>query len=112
MDGYTPEELAEARRSIASTLSKCEKALLKLTPGRSQHTLTARRIRAFQIALDHIARQAGTKFGSCRPAPRPYPIGPRRPPPAGAAFGHWGLSSRYFWSMWLSTCMENSRAAL
>ena len=23
---YTPEELAEARRSIASTLSKCEKA--------------------------------------------------------------------------------------
>ena len=57
MDGYTPEELAEARRSIASTLSKCEKALLKLTPGRSQHTLTARRIQAFQIALELIDRE-------------------------------------------------------
>lgn len=64
MDGYTPEELAETRRSIASTLSKCEKALLKLTPGRSQHTLTARRIRAFQIALDLIDREAGTNDGS------------------------------------------------
>ena len=48
---YTPEELAEARRSIASTLSKCEKALEKLRPGSSAHTLTVRRIRAFQIAL-------------------------------------------------------------
>ena len=40
---YTPEELAEARRSIASTLSKCEKALEKLRPGSSAHTLTVRR---------------------------------------------------------------------
>ena len=30
---YTKEELAEARRSIDSTLSKCEKALEKLWPG-------------------------------------------------------------------------------
>lgn len=35
MSIYTTEELAEARRSIDSTLHKCEKALLKLTPGKS-----------------------------------------------------------------------------
>ena len=57
---YTPEELAEARRSIASTLSKCEKALEKLRPGSSAHTLTVRRIRAFQIALALIGREMET----------------------------------------------------
>ena len=35
---YTREELAEARRSIDSTLRKCEKALEKLRPGASPHT--------------------------------------------------------------------------
>ena len=54
---YTPEELAEARRSIDSTLRKCEKALEKLRPGSSSHTLTVRRIRAFQIALALIDRE-------------------------------------------------------
>lgn len=54
---YTPEELAEARRFIASTLSKCERALEKLRPGSSAHTLTVRRIRAFQIALVLIDRE-------------------------------------------------------
>ena len=53
----TPEELAEARRAIASTLSKCEKALEKLRPGSSAHTLTVRRIRAFRIALELIDRE-------------------------------------------------------
>ena len=57
---YTPEELAEARRSIASTLSKCEKAAEKLRPGSSAHTLTVRRIRAFQIALALIGREMET----------------------------------------------------
>lgn len=52
MSIYTTQELLEAKRSIASTLAKCEKAALKLTPGKSQHTLTIRRIRAFQISLD------------------------------------------------------------
>ena len=54
MAEYTTEQLLEARRSIASTLGKCEKAILKLTPGRPQHTLTARRIAAFRIALTLI----------------------------------------------------------
>ena len=57
---YTNEELAEARRSIASTLSKCEKAVEKLRPGSSAHTLTVRRIRAFQIALALIGREMET----------------------------------------------------
>ena len=59
MEIYTREELLEAQRSIASTLSKCEKALLKLQPRKSQHTLTARRIAAFKIALDLIERELG-----------------------------------------------------
>lgn len=54
MNQYTAEELEEAKRSIASTLSKCEKALRKLQPGTSQHTLTTRRIKAFQISLELI----------------------------------------------------------
>ena len=54
---YTPEELAEARRSIDSTLRKCEKALEKLRPGTSSHTLTLWRIRAFRIALALIDRE-------------------------------------------------------
>lgn len=57
MNTYTTEELTEARRSIDSTLHKCEKALLKLTPGKSQHTLTACRIKALQIALALIDRE-------------------------------------------------------
>lgn len=64
MSNYTVEELAEAHRSIDSTLHKCEKALLKLTPGKSQHTLTVRRIKAFQIALALIDRELETESNS------------------------------------------------
>lgn len=64
MSAYTAEELTEARRSIDSTLHKCEKALLKLTPGRSQHTLTVRRIKAFQIALALIDRELEVRDNS------------------------------------------------
>lgn len=60
MDTYTKEDLQEAHRAIASTLSKCEKALQKLNPGTSQHTLTVRRIRAFQISLALITREMET----------------------------------------------------
>ena len=63
MNTYTIQELQEAKRSIASTLSKCEKALLKLTPGRSQHTLTVRRIAACQIALELIDRELAALAG-------------------------------------------------
>lgn len=61
MSIYTEQELLEAKRSIASTLGKCEKAILKLTPGKSQHTLTRRRIEAFRIALDLIDQELEEK---------------------------------------------------
>ena len=54
---YTIGELLEAKRSIASTLSKCEKVILKLQPGKSQYTLTVRRIAPFKIAQDSNERE-------------------------------------------------------
>gem|GEM_PF-824559 len=50
-------ELREALRSINSTIEKCEKAILKLNEGTSQHTLTKRRIEAFYIAVSLIERE-------------------------------------------------------
>ena len=52
-------ELSEALRSIDSTLKKCEKALVKLREGSSSHTLTQRRIEAFNIAISLITREMG-----------------------------------------------------
>ncbi|MDL2324336.1 hypothetical protein LJC61_04200 [Ruminococcaceae bacterium OttesenSCG-928-A16] len=57
MEKYTEEELKEALRAIISTIGKCEKVLPKLKPGTSQHTLLTRRIKAFYIAADLIARE-------------------------------------------------------
>ncbi len=57
MKNYTKEELKEAYRAIASTLSKCEKVLPKLKPGTSQHTLLVRRIKAFDIASTLITKE-------------------------------------------------------
>ena len=54
---HTRIELTEARRSIESTLSKCEKALMKLNEGTPQHTLTVRRIAAFKIAIALIDKE-------------------------------------------------------
>jgi hypothetical protein len=50
VDSFTKEELEEAIRAIASTISKCEKVQPKLKEGTSQHTLLIRRIKALQIA--------------------------------------------------------------
>lgn len=54
MISYTRDELEEARRSIESTLHKCEKAMEKLREGTPQRTLTDRRIRAFRLSLSLI----------------------------------------------------------
>lgn len=62
---YTREELAEARRQIGSTLHKLREAVRTLegreNPARykSQITLAKRRIQAFTIADDLIARELG-----------------------------------------------------
>ncbi len=57
MDNFTKEELEEALRAIASTISKCEKVQPKLKQGTSQHTLLIRRIRGFYIASVLIEKE-------------------------------------------------------
>lgn len=57
MDNFTKEELEEALRAIASTISKCEKVQPKLAQGTSQRTLLTRRIKAFHIASELIKRE-------------------------------------------------------
>jgi hypothetical protein len=59
MDAFTKEDLDEALRAIASTISKCEKVQPKLKPGTSQHTLLIRRIKALQIASALTKRELG-----------------------------------------------------
>lgn len=54
MGDFTKEELDEALRAIASTISKCEKVQPKLKEGTSQHTLPVRRIKALRIASSLI----------------------------------------------------------
>ena len=63
MDNFTKEELEEALRAIASTISKCEKVQPKLKQGTSQHTLLIRRIKALQIASSLIMREQESHNG-------------------------------------------------
>lgn len=57
MSEFTKQELEEALRAIASTISKCEKVQPKLKEGTSQHTLLIRRIKALNIASTLILRE-------------------------------------------------------
>ncbi len=50
MDNYTPDELQEARRPIASLMSKSEKAQQKLAHGTWQHTMLQDNLEALRIA--------------------------------------------------------------
>lgn len=59
MAQYAKEELSEARRAIASTRSKSEKALLKLREGTAQRAMTERAVDAYRIAMDAIDRAMG-----------------------------------------------------
>ena len=54
MEKFTKEDLEEALRAIASTISKCEKVEPKLKQSTSQHTLLMRRIKALHIASSLI----------------------------------------------------------
>jgi hypothetical protein len=54
---FTTEDLEEALRAIASTISKCEKVQPKLKRGTPQHTLLKRRIKALYIASALIERE-------------------------------------------------------
>ena len=57
MGDYLIPDLKEALRAINSTISKCEKAQIKLREGTPQYTLTERRIKAFCIAVELIERE-------------------------------------------------------
>jgi hypothetical protein len=57
MPDYTTEELAEAHRSLSSTLRKCEKVLESAKLPQSQRTLMERRVTALKIALTLINRE-------------------------------------------------------
>jgi hypothetical protein len=50
-------ELAEARRALVSLLGKCGKTLPKLEGSKAQHTLMARRIRAFEVSIALIDQE-------------------------------------------------------
>ena len=60
---YTPEELAEAKRQIGSTIHKLRETIHMLQAKekperyRSQITLTERRVKAFEIANDLIDKE-------------------------------------------------------
>src|SRR3990172_6732345 len=50
LDNYTTDELQEARRPIASLISKSEKAQQKLAPGTWQHTMLRDNLKSLHIA--------------------------------------------------------------
>ncbi|MGI6448729.1 MAG: hypothetical protein ACOX3R_00115 [Desulfitobacteriia bacterium] len=53
-DKYAQEELTEALRPVASIISKCEKAQLKLAEGTSQHARFMSIIKAMYVAKSLI----------------------------------------------------------
>jgi len=50
MTGFTPDDLQEARRPLASLISKSEKAQQKLVPGTWQHTMLRDNLKALHTA--------------------------------------------------------------
>ena len=50
MDLFTPDELQEAGRPIASLMSKSEKAQQKLAPGTWQHAMLRDNLKALRLA--------------------------------------------------------------
>lgn len=59
-DNFTQEELDEAIQAVASTISKSEKAQLKLKAGTWQYTMTVQGIKAYYVAIDLIKRELET----------------------------------------------------
>lgn len=63
MIDYTAEELQEARRPLASLISKSEKAQQKLSPGTWQHTMLRDNLKALHIAsalMDEESQDTGS----------------------------------------------------
>ena len=60
MTEFTHEELAQAHKSLLSTLRKCEKINMD-NLGKSQQTLLTRRIAALKVALALIEKEQETQ---------------------------------------------------
>lgn len=58
MADFTPDEVQEALRPIASLLSKSEKAQRKLAPGTWQHRMLEQNIRALRLASALMSARA------------------------------------------------------
>ena len=58
MDDYSPDELQQALRPIASLISKSEKAQQKLAPGTWQHTMLQDNLKALRIAFALMNRES------------------------------------------------------
>ena len=56
---YSPHEIQEALRPLASLISKSEKAQQKLAPGTWQHTMLRDNLKALHIASALIDRKTG-----------------------------------------------------
>ena len=59
MNGYTKQELEEAKVALGSTLQKCEKMQEGGKLRSSQKTLNDRRVKALQSALALIEKEMG-----------------------------------------------------
>ena len=60
MTDYTPDELQEARRPLASLISKSEKAQQKLAPGTWQHTMLRDNLKSLHIASALMSEETGS----------------------------------------------------
>lgn len=57
MEGYTAEEVRQARAPIASLLSKSEKAQQKVAPDTWQYAMLAANIQALRVALPLLGEE-------------------------------------------------------
>lgn len=61
VDNYTPDDLQEALRPLASLISKSEKAQQKLAPGTWQHTMLRENLKALHIASALMKKKPDNK---------------------------------------------------
>ena len=66
MDNYTAEELQEARRPIASLISKSAKAQQKLAQGTWQHAMLRDNLAALRLGTALLNPEAGATAGFAR----------------------------------------------
>jgi hypothetical protein len=66
LDGFSREELESSLKTIASVISKIEKAKMHFKPKTPQHTVAVNRLKAFRIASVFIEK--ALKTGTNQPS--------------------------------------------